>query len=162
MLIANMKASIVALYYMHRDWDQTENFPASLGNNNLQWARKVKAVLEEFCASCSKWVVGGWPVGIGVNGWVDAYFGYRLAAGGYCSAAAPAWRTVASVPALIALCAFRNLGLTLVFCLDMPGPTPHAACHVCAREAQGPKLCMRVRKRLAGREVCVCVYVAGT
>ncbi|KAG2448310.1 hypothetical protein HYH02_006894 [Chlamydomonas schloesseri] len=55
-LIANMKASIVALYYMHRDWDQSENFPASLGNNNLQWARKVKAVLEEFCVSCSRYL----------------------------------------------------------------------------------------------------------
>ncbi|GLI69017.1 hypothetical protein VaNZ11_013556 [Volvox africanus] len=55
-LIANMKASLVALYYMHRDWDQTENYPISLGNNNLQWARKVKAVLEDFCTGCSRYL----------------------------------------------------------------------------------------------------------
>ncbi|GFR41041.1 hypothetical protein Agub_g1474, partial [Astrephomene gubernaculifera] len=55
-LVANMKASMVALYYMHRDWDQSENFPSSLGNNNLVWARKVKAVLEELCGSCSRYL----------------------------------------------------------------------------------------------------------
>ncbi|GLC38965.1 hypothetical protein PLESTB_000466300 [Pleodorina starrii] len=55
-LVANMKASLVALYYMHRDWDQTENFPSSLGNNNLQWARKVRAILQEFCNSCARYL----------------------------------------------------------------------------------------------------------
>ncbi|PNH12416.1 hypothetical protein TSOC_000670, partial [Tetrabaena socialis] len=55
-LLANMKASIIALYYMHRDWDQSENFPSSLGNNNLAWAKKVKAVLQEFCNSCGRYL----------------------------------------------------------------------------------------------------------
>lgn len=41
-LIANMKASVVGIYFMHRDWDQSENFPASLGNDRSAWAIKAK------------------------------------------------------------------------------------------------------------------------
>ncbi len=42
-----------------QDWDQTENFPNSLGNDNLQWARKIKAVMEELSTSIAKWVGRG-------------------------------------------------------------------------------------------------------
>ncbi|KXZ56745.1 hypothetical protein GPECTOR_1g671 [Gonium pectorale] len=59
----NMDFNLVAtgttfplVFTIQQDWDQTENFPSSLGNNNLQWARKVKAVLSEFCNSCSRYL----------------------------------------------------------------------------------------------------------
>jgi hypothetical protein len=32
----------------HRDWDQSEGFPASLGNTNNQSARKCRATMTEF------------------------------------------------------------------------------------------------------------------
>lgn len=41
-LIANLKASVVALYYQHRDWDQSDNYPASLGDDRSPWALKAK------------------------------------------------------------------------------------------------------------------------
>ena len=58
-----MKASVVGIYFMHRDWDQSENFPASLGNDRSAWAIKAKvsgltfwevhsAVMEPGCSRC--------------------------------------------------------------------------------------------------------------
>jgi electron transfer flavoprotein alpha subunit len=43
-----MKASLVALFLMHRDWDQGDTvnrYPASVGNNANMWALRVRKVL---------------------------------------------------------------------------------------------------------------------
>lgn len=47
-LLADMKASVMGLFYMHRDWDQSENFPGSLGNNSNTWCKGVREVLKDF------------------------------------------------------------------------------------------------------------------
>lgn len=47
-MIAQLKASVVCLYWHHRDWDQSENYPLSLGNNGNRWAREFRDVTIEF------------------------------------------------------------------------------------------------------------------
>ncbi|GAX77572.1 hypothetical protein CEUSTIGMA_g5016.t1 [Chlamydomonas eustigma] len=53
-LIANLKASVMALYYMHRDWDQSDNYPSSLGNDLSPWALKAKVLLVELMLSTKR------------------------------------------------------------------------------------------------------------
>jgi hypothetical protein len=39
---------------MHRDWDQSQNYPASLGNDGCVLARRAKALLLELLTNIRK------------------------------------------------------------------------------------------------------------
>mmetsp|Transcript_2453 Transcript_2453/g.6293 ORF Transcript_2453/g.6293 Transcript_2453/m.6293 type:complete len:501 (-) Transcript_2453:485-1987(-) len=56
-LLANLKASVVALYYMHRDWDQSYGYPGSLGNDGIESARRAKQLLMDLCINIRKYLV---------------------------------------------------------------------------------------------------------
>lgn len=36
-IMASLKASVIALYFMHRDWDQSISYPASAPNHQVRW-----------------------------------------------------------------------------------------------------------------------------
>ncbi|WIA29367.1 hypothetical protein OEZ86_011872 [Tetradesmus obliquus] len=60
-LIANLKASAVSLYFMHRDWAQDENFPASLGNDHSAAALHCKMLLMDLLRDVRKYLVAHSP-----------------------------------------------------------------------------------------------------
>lgn len=56
-LIANLKASAVALYYHHRDWSQDEGFPASLGNDHTLAAMQCRHLLLKLLRDVRSYLV---------------------------------------------------------------------------------------------------------
>eukprot|EP00882_Tetradesmus_deserticola_P025750 GHRQ01028311.1.p1 GENE.GHRQ01028311.1~~GHRQ01028311.1.p1 ORF type:complete len:355 (+),score=109.23 GHRQ01028311.1:157-1221(+) len=54
--LAEMKASIIALYWQHRDWPQDDNFPDSLGNNRSAWAVQFANVALEFLTHVQQYI----------------------------------------------------------------------------------------------------------
>eukprot|EP00878_Enallax_costatus_P044770 GHUV01053507.1.p1 GENE.GHUV01053507.1~~GHUV01053507.1.p1 ORF type:complete len:322 (+),score=61.17 GHUV01053507.1:314-1279(+) len=60
-LIANLKASAVSLYFMHRDWAQDENFPSSLGNDHNVAAQHCKALLMDLLKDVRAYLVASSP-----------------------------------------------------------------------------------------------------
>lgn len=55
-MLAELKASIVALYWHHRDWAQDDDFPASLGDNNRSWAKEFAIVAAQFLDSLQQYI----------------------------------------------------------------------------------------------------------
>ncbi|KAF8072387.1 ttc4 [Scenedesmus sp. PABB004] len=48
MMLGELKASVVAMYWMHRDWVQDGSYPASLGDDRHAWAVEFANVAMEF------------------------------------------------------------------------------------------------------------------
>ncbi|KAL6765775.1 hypothetical protein V8C86DRAFT_2449307 [Haematococcus lacustris] len=56
-LIASIKASAVALFFMHRDWDQTQAYPSSLGVDSLPGPRRAKQLLVDLLLNMRRYLV---------------------------------------------------------------------------------------------------------
>lgn len=55
-LIANLKASVISLYWMHRDWSQGETFPDSIGNDHTLAAKRFRSILLDFLTQCKEYL----------------------------------------------------------------------------------------------------------
>jgi hypothetical protein len=55
--MAELKASIIALYWQHRDWPQDANgYPASIGDDTTPWAREFASVALDFLTNVQKYM----------------------------------------------------------------------------------------------------------
>lgn len=54
--LAEMKASVIALYWQHRDWPQDDNYPDSLGNDRTAWAVQFANVCMEFLSHVQQYM----------------------------------------------------------------------------------------------------------
>lgn len=61
-MLAELKASVISIYWHHRDWAQGPGYPSNLGNDRSIWAREVAYVLMDFLDSAQKYIHcnGGW------------------------------------------------------------------------------------------------------
>ncbi|KAI8464831.1 MAG: hypothetical protein J3K34DRAFT_439060 [Monoraphidium minutum] len=57
--IAELKATIIAMYWQHRDWSQSAAYPASMGDDGSAWAQEFAGAALEFLGA------------------LEAYFGAR-------------------------------------------------------------------------------------
>jgi hypothetical protein len=55
-MLGELKASVIAIYWAHRDWAQGPTYPATLGDDNSTWAREVANVLMDFLDSAQKYI----------------------------------------------------------------------------------------------------------
>lgn len=50
------QASVIALYWMHRDWAQGSAYPGSLGDDSSDWAREFAAVATDFLVNLQAYI----------------------------------------------------------------------------------------------------------
>jgi hypothetical protein len=56
-VVGELKASVVAIYWQHRDWAQdTGSYPESIGDDTHPWAREVANILIDFLDSLEKYI----------------------------------------------------------------------------------------------------------
>lgn len=54
--IAELKASVIAMYWHHRDWAQGPGYPGSLGDDGSAWAQEFAAVATEYLESLERYI----------------------------------------------------------------------------------------------------------
>ena len=56
-VVGELKASVTAVYWHHRDWPQdTGSYPDSIGDDTHPWAREVANVLIDFLDSLEQYI----------------------------------------------------------------------------------------------------------
>lgn len=54
--LSELKASIVALYWQHRDWPQDEGFPGSIGDDRGRWASEFANAALDFLSNLEQYL----------------------------------------------------------------------------------------------------------